>query len=206
MDARERGWHGAAMSLRVILVRHGETAWSRSGQHTGLTDLDLTEEGVRAAGALRGRLARESFGLVRTSPLLRARRTAELAGIAAHAEIDPELPEWNYGAYEGRTTPDIRKERPGWDIWRDGCPDGETIEAVAARCDRVLARVVASGAETGALVAHGHVLRILAARWLEEDPRFAGRLSLGTAAVCGLGWERERRVVLFWNDTAHLGT
>jgi probable phosphoglycerate mutase len=193
------------MSQRVVLVRHGETEWSKSGQHTGRTDIDLTEAGVVAAGALRARLADEEFDLVLTSPLLRARRTAELAGLDARAEIDEDLPEWDYGEYEGRKTPDIRVDRPGWDIWRDGCPGGESIEEVAERADRVIARIVESGAETTALVAHGHVLRIVGARWIEQDPRLGGRLWLGTAAVCELGYERERRAILLWNDTAHIG-
>jgi broad specificity phosphatase PhoE len=192
------------VSARVVLVRHGETEWSKSGQHTGRTDIDLTEAGVVAAGALRARLSSESFDLVLTSPLLRARRTAELAGLDEHAQIDDDLPEWDYGEYEGRKTPDIRRERPGWDIWRDGCPGGEAIEAVAERADRVIARVLDAEAETTALVAHGHVLRILAARWIEQDPRLGGRLWLGTAAVCELGFERERRAILLWNDTAHI--
>ncbi len=190
--------------MRIVLIRHGETEWSRSGRHTGRTDLPLLPEGERAARAASTRLAGESIGLVLTSPLLRARRTAELAGLGAAARPDDDLREWDYGDYEGLTTPEIREGRPGWDQWRDGCPGGESAAEVGERADRVIARVLASGAEHAALVAHGHLLRVLAARWAELDPSAGGRLALSTAAVCELGFERERRVVLLWNDTSHL--
>lgn len=190
--------------MRIVLIRHGETEWSRSGRHTGRTDLPLLPEGERAARAASTRLAGESIGLVLTSPLLRARRTAELAGLGPAARLDDDLREWDYGDYEGLTTPEIREGRPGWDQWRDGCPGGESAAEVGERADRVIARVLASGAEHAALVAHGHLLRVLAARWAELDPSAGGRLALSTAAVCELGFERERRVVLLWNDTSHL--
>ncbi|MBA2517642.1 MAG: histidine phosphatase family protein, partial [Solirubrobacterales bacterium] len=146
--------------MLITLIRHGETEWSKSGQHTGTTDLPLLPEGERAAERAGERLRDVHFDLVRSSPLQRARRTAEIAGLES-VEIDDDLREWRYGDYEGRTTPDIREERPGWDIWRDGCPGGETIEELAARADAVIARVLEAGAERVALVAHGHLLRVL---------------------------------------------
>jgi len=189
--------------MRVTLIRHGETEWSKSGQHTGSTDLPLLPEGERAAEKAGRRLAGVTFDLVRSSPMQRARRTAEIAGLEP-VEIDDDLREWQYGEYEGRTTPEIRRERPGWDIWRDGCPGGESLADLGARADRVIARVLESGAERVALIAHGHMLRVVGARWGELDPSGGGHLGLGTAAICELGFERERRVIWLWNDTRHL--
>jgi len=189
--------------MLITLIRHGETEWSKSGQHTGTTDLPLLPEGEQAAVRTGERLRDVRFDLVRSSPLQRARRTAEIAGLES-VELDDDMREWRYGDYEGRTTPDIREERPGWDIWSDGCPGGETIEALAARVDRVIARVLDAGAERVALVAHGHLLRVLGARWGELEPSAGGRLGLSTAAICELGFERERRVIRLWNDTRHL--
>ena len=189
--------------MRVSLIRHGETEWSRSGQHTGTTDLPLLPEGERAAELAGKRLRQVHFDLVLSSPLQRARRTAEIAGLVPY-EVEDDLREWNYGEYEGRTTADIRKERPGWDIWRDGCPGGEPLAELAVRADRIIARVLESGAERVALVAHGHLLRVLGARWGEMDPSAGGHLGLGTAAICELGFERERRVIWQWNGTSHL--
>src|SRR5438270_6453766 len=157
----------------VYLARHGETAWSLSGQHTGRTDIPLTERGERNAVRLGERLAGLTFARVFTSPLQRARRTCELAGFGDIAEVDPELVEWDYGACEGRLTADIRKERPDWQLFRDGCPGGETPAAVGARADRVLERVRAVGGDV-LLFSSGHFLRVLAARWLGLDPS-AGR-------------------------------
>ena len=188
----------------ILLVRHGETEWSVSGQHTGRTDIPLTEAGRRHAQLLRPRLAERDFALVLTSPLERARHTAELAGMGERAEIDEDLRELGYGDYEGRTTAEIREERPGWDIWRDGCPNGETIESAGDRVDRVIDRALDAGGDV-ALVAHGHILRVLGARWLALPPAVGGRLALGTAALCDLGFERERRVVWLWNDASHIG-
>jgi broad specificity phosphatase PhoE len=188
------------MADSVLLIRHGETEWSRSGQHTSTTDLALTDEGRRRATAIGARLAGRRFGLVLTSPMIRARDTAALAGLGADAEITDDLHELAYGSYEGRTTPEIRRERPGWDIWTDGTPDGESFEAAGRRADRVIARVLEVDGDV-ALVAHGHMLRILGARWIELPPSAGGRLVLGTAALCELGFERERRVILRWNDT-----
>lgn len=191
--------------MRVLLIRHGETEWSRAKRHTGRTDVPLLEAGEAAARALAPRLAGEGpFALVLASPLSRARRTAELAGLTP--ELEPDLQEWDYGEVEGRTTTELREERPGWDIWADGFAGGETADEAGERVDRVIARVTALEDDaTAVLVAHGHVLRILAARWLGEPASLGGRLALSTAALCVLGFERERRVVWSWNDTSHLG-
>jgi broad specificity phosphatase PhoE len=181
------------------LVRHAETAWSTSGKHTGRTDVPLTEEGRRLArDVLRPRLAGHEFALVLTSPLGRARDTAALAGFADRAEPDDDLMEWDYGEYEGITTAEIRKQRPDWYLWRDGCPGGETPEQVGARCDRVIERVLRAGGDV-ALFAHGHVLRALGARWVQDPPSFGGRLFLETAALSILGFERDVRVLRSWN-------
>jgi broad specificity phosphatase PhoE len=188
--------------VKIVLLRHGETEWSKSGQHTGRVDIPLLPEGEAAVAAVRHRLESRSFDLVLCSPMLRARRTAELAGFAP--VIDDDLQEWSYGEYEGRTTAEIRTERPGWDIWRDGCPGGEAVEDVGARADRVIARVLAAGVDRALLIAHGHFLRILGSRWVELDASAGGRLAMFTAALSELGFERERRVVLRWNDTRHV--
>ncbi|MGI8614321.1 MAG: histidine phosphatase family protein [Nocardioidaceae bacterium] len=181
----------------VWLVRHGQTEWSKSGQHTGLTDLDLTEEGERIGRTLGARLGECSFALVLTSPLVRARRTAELAGFA-EAEDDPDLVEWDYGAYEGLTSAQIRQSDPGWTIWDSPVPDGETAEQVMARLDRVIVRVRgASGPSL--LFGHGHCLRALTARWLGEPVRDGRLYRLDTATVSVLGWEHARPVIWRWN-------
>jgi len=187
----------------IVLVRHGPTEWSVAGRHTGVTDLALTEDGRAAAARLRGRLADHDFALVLSSPLGRARETAELAGLGDRAELDENLREYDYGAYEGRTTADIQEERPGWFLWRDGAPDGETPEQVGERADRVIARALTAGGDV-ALFAHGHILRALGARWIELPAACAGRLALGTAAVCELSTEHERRAIRLWNDQSHL--
>ena len=184
----------------VVLLRHAETAWSAAGKHTGRTDVPLTDRGRELARALGARIGGRPFRLVLTSPLSRARETAELAGL--HAEPDPDLLEWDYGEYEGRTTAEIREERPDWLLWRDGVPGGEHAADVAARTDRVIARVLAGlegTDEDACLVAHGHVLRVLAARWVEQDAAFGGRLWLQTGSLSTLGWEREVRVIRGWN-------
>jgi broad specificity phosphatase PhoE len=182
----------------VFLVRHGETEWSASGQHTSRTDIELTAEGERAARALGERLAGREFALVLSSPLRRARDTADLAGFAGRYEIDEDLKEFDYGDYEGLTTPEIRETRPGWYLWRDGCPNGESAEDVAVRCDRVIAELLGIDGDV-AIVAHGHILRSLAARWAEEPAAFGGRLFLSTGSISVLGFEREVRVVRSWN-------
>ena len=186
----------------VLLVRHGESEWSRSGQHTSRTDLPLLEEGRPGAEALGRRLMGRRFALVLSSPLTRARETARLAGLDGVVEVADDLRELGYGSYEGRTTAEIRTERPGWDLWRDGSPGGEPLAEAAERMDRVIARAEAAGGDV-ALFAHGHILRILGARWLGLPPEAAGSLALSTAALCDLGYERERRVIWLWNDTSH---
>ena len=179
-------------------MRHGETEWSRSGAHTGRTDIPLTEAGRQNAAALGGFLQGRQFAMVLTSPLARARETCRLAGFGEQARIDPGLCEWDYGDYEGRTTADIQKEVPGWSLWVAGPLHGESVERVAARADAVIARALAAEGDV-ALFAHGHVLRILAARWLGLAPD-AGRLfALGTASVSTLGYERATRVITRWN-------
>jgi broad specificity phosphatase PhoE len=188
---------------RVFLVRHGETEWSAAGRHTGRTDVPLTDRGRRQAERLGARLAKEEFALVLTSPLSRAQETCRLAGFGAVAEMTDDLLEWDYGAYEGRTTEDIRTERPGWTLWTGGVPGGETAAAVTLRADRLLTRVGTVGGDV-ALFAHGHVLRVVTARWLDQPPE-AGRLyRLLTATVSVLGWERETPVIERWNEACHL--
>jgi len=186
------------MPGELWLVRHGETEWSRSGAHTGRTDLPLTEEGRANARALGRLLAGRRFGFGLTSPLLRAHETCWLAGYGDVAQVEPNLQEWDYGDYEGRSTPEIRAESPGWSLWTSGVPNGETIQQVAARAESVLARVGAFQGDI-ALFAHGHILRILTARWLGLPPD-AGRLfGLGTGSASTLGFERETRVIARWN-------
>jgi broad specificity phosphatase PhoE len=187
----------------VYLVRHGETAWSASGKHTSVTDVPLTDAGRAAAARLRERLAGLDLALVLTSPRSRARETAELAGLGDRAEIDPDLVELDYGEYEGRTTAEIRDEVPGWDVWEFPSPGGETLADVGRRTDRVIARALAAEGDV-ALFAHGHLLRIVGARWIEQPPVVGGSLALDTGAVCRLSFERERRAIWLWNDTSHL--
>jgi probable phosphoglycerate mutase len=184
----------------VWLVRHAETAWSRDRKHTGRTDIPLTDEGRRHAEALRGVLAGRSFAAVRSSPLSRAWETARLAGLGDDALRRDELLEWDYGDYEGRTTKEIRAARPDWYLWRDGCPGGESPADVQARCDRLLAEVLTIDGDV-ALVAHGHILRAIAARWVEAPVAHGGRLALDTGALCVLGFERDVRVLRRWNQT-----
>jgi len=182
----------------VVLVRHGETEWSRSGQHTGVTDLPLLPEGEATAREVATKLAGREFALVLASPMQRARRTAELAGFGDRAEVDQDLRERNYGIYEGRTTKEIRVERRGWDVWRDDCPEGETLDELAARADRVIERALSADGDT-LLFAHSHLLRELAGRWIGLAPDGGGKFRLETATVSVLGFERERRVIMRWN-------
>jgi broad specificity phosphatase PhoE len=184
----------------IVIVRHGETEWSRSGRHTGNTDIPLTEAGEVQARSVADRLAGREFALVLSSPLQRARRTAELAGYGERAEPDDDLRERDYGEYEGLTTKEIRKTTPGWDVWRDEMLNGETLAQVGARADRVIERVLAVDGDV-LVFAHSHLLRTLGARWIGIGPEGGGKLVLGTAAVCVLGWERERRVLERWNWT-----
>jgi broad specificity phosphatase PhoE len=185
----------------VWLVRHGETEWSRLGRHTGRTDVPLTELGRAQAVAVGRRLADHPFALVLSSPLSRALDTARLAGFSDVVETTDDLLEWDYGADEGRTTPEIREDRPGWTIWRDGPKDGERAAAVAARTDRVVARARSAPGDV-LLFAHGHVLRVLAARWLDQPPAAGALYALSTATISVLGWERETAVLERWNDVA----
>jgi broad specificity phosphatase PhoE len=187
---------------RVVLVRHGETAWTLTGQHTGRTDVPLTERGEQDARGLRPRLEGTTFAAVFSSPLVRARRTAELAGYGDRATLDPDLVEWDYGAYEGRRTADIRAERPGWRMFEDGCPDGETLAAVGQRADRILGRLRALDGD--ALVfAHRDILRVLAVRWIALAAIEARRLYLGTTSLSILGYDHDRAepVLRSWNDS-----
>ena len=186
-------------SRQILLVRHGETDWSRSGRHTGNTDVDLTEGGRAAAARLGERLAGRELALVLTSPLKRARDTCALAGLGDRAVVDDDLRELDYGDYEGLTTPEIRRTRPGWEVWSEGSPNGETVVQAGARADRVIERALAADGDV-ALFAHGHLLRILGARWIGLPAEAGGRLALSTAALCTLGFERERRVLWGWND------
>ena len=182
--------------MNVFAIRHGETAWSLSGQHTGTTDIPLTDNGRRLAERLRPVLARETFALVLVSPLQRARETCELAGLGEAAVIDPDLVEWNYGEYEGLTPKQIRKAAPGWLIFRDGCPGGEAPEQVGARVDRVIARARAVVGDV-ALFAHGHVLRVLAARWIG--------LAAGARAAFPAGYRHLERARLLPRHTGREG-
>jgi broad specificity phosphatase PhoE len=190
----------------VYIARHGETAWSLTGQHTGLTDLPLTEHGERTARRLQERLEGLSFAKVLVSPLQRARRTCELAGYGAVAEIDPDLVEWDYGQYEGLRTEDIRKQRPDWQLFRDGCPGGESPQQVASRADRVVDRVRAVNADV-LVFSSGHFIRVLASRWLGLAPSpNASLFMLSTASLSALGYEQDlsRPVIRLWNDTHHV--
>src|ERR1700722_5899046 len=189
----------------VYLARHGETAWSLSGQHTGLTDLPLTEHGEQNARALCERLAGLNFGKVFTSPLQRARRTCELAGLGGGAEVDRDLVEWNYGQYEGLTSAEIHARNPDWQLFRDGCPGGETSGQVAARADAVVERVRATGTDV-LLFSSGHFLRVLAARWLALEVLAGTHFVLNTASVSAVGYENKisSPVIELWNDTRHV--
>jgi probable phosphoglycerate mutase len=183
---------------QVYIIRHGETEWSLSGQHTGITDIPLTENGRNVAKQLEPILAKENFTMILTSPLERARKTCELAGLGAHAEIDRDLMEWNYGEYEGLTPKQIDAQAPGWMLFRDGCPGGETPEQAGARVDRVIARARAVEGHV-ALFAHGHIFRVFAARWLGL-PATAGRhFLLDTATLSILSYYRGIPAVKRWN-------
>lgn len=190
----------------IYVARHGETAWSLTGQHTGLTDLPLTARGERTATKLKDRLKGQGFARVFTSPLQRARRTCDLAGFGAVAEVDRDLVEWDYGQYEGRRSVEIRAERPDWELFRDGCPGGESPEKVAARADRVVSRVRAVPGDV-LLFSSGHFIRVLAARWVGLEPNANSRyFMLSTASVSALGYENDlsRPVIRLWNDTHHV--
>jgi broad specificity phosphatase PhoE len=201
------GAEGMVEALPVIyLARHGETAWSLSGQHTGLTDLPLTERGERNARQLGERLKGLTFAKVLTSPLQRAARTCELAGFKTAAEVDRDLLEWNYGTYEGRRTTEIHAERPDWQLFRDGCPGGKSPVQVGARADRIVRRVRALQGDV-LLFSSGHFLRVLAARWLGLEPGGGRYFLLSTAALSALGYEHDlsQPVIRLWDDTRHVG-
>jgi broad specificity phosphatase PhoE len=187
---------------KIFLIRHGETEWSRSGQHTGRTDIPLTEEGRERARVIGQYVKGRAFARVLTSPLLRAKETCSLAGLDSQAEAEPNLVEWDYGIYEGRTTLDIRKTDPCWSVWLSPIEGGEALEQVAARAKKVIDR---AAAETGdvALFAHGHILRILAATWIGLPPITGRYLALDTATISILGYERQTRVIREWNVTPH---
>ncbi len=186
---------------RFVVVRHGATEWSRTGRHTGRTDLPLLDEGRREAQELGRRLAGHGFALVLTSPLRRARETCEIAGFGPAAQECGDLREWDYGDFEGRTTDEIRAGRPGWSLWRDGVPDGETARDVGGRADRVIAAVRAQHGDVLAF-AHAHVLRVVAARWVGLPATAGALLTLSPASISVLGWEREVAVITRWNDAA----
>jgi probable phosphoglycerate mutase len=188
---------------RVVLVRHGETEWSRLGRHTGRTDVPLTAEGRRQAARVAVAVAGRAWSLVLTSPLQRAAETCRLAGLGDRAEPDPDLEEWDYGDYEGLTTRQILEIRPGWRLWADGCPGGETAAQVAERADRVVARCRRLEGRA-ILFAHGHLLRVLGSRWVGADPAFGAHIVLSTAAIGVLGWEHAVPGIFGWNHTAHL--
>ncbi len=193
------------MLPKIYLARHGETEWTITGQHTGRSDIPLTARGEEEARQLGQRLRGLRFATVLTSPLQRARRTCELAGFGADAVVDPELVEWDYGAYEGQRSADIRAERPDWYLFRDGVPGGETVEQIGARADRVIARLRQAAGDV-LIFAHGHIIRVLAARWLGLPPGDARCFYCGTASLGILGYEHERAdepVLRLWNDSPH---
>ena len=183
---------------KVYLLRHGETEWSLNGRHTGVTDIPLTENGRIAARLLKPILAKVTFTLVLTSPLQRARETCELAGLGQFANVEPDLIEWNYGEYEGLTTEQIRSTRPGWSVFRDGCPGGESPEQVGARADRVITKV-RTAAGNVALFGHGHFTRVLAARWINLSANYGENFLLDTATLNVLGYYRESPAFMIWN-------
>jgi probable phosphoglycerate mutase len=181
-----------------VLARHGETAWSKAGRHTGTTDVPLTDAGREQARRLRPLLAGRPFSRVLSSPLSRALDTARLAGFGDRVEVDDDLREWNYGVYEGRTRLDIARDDPGWTVWSRPMIGGESLADLGARADRVIAELLPTGGDV-LLFSHGHFLRVLAARWIESEPVTASRLELWTATISELGWEHERRVIELWN-------
>jgi broad specificity phosphatase PhoE len=187
----------------VVLVRHGETEWSKSGRHTGRTDIPLTEDGRRVARPLKERLAHWSFKAVFTSPMQRAKATAEIAGLGAQAVVRDELTEWNYGDYEGLTSHQIREQVPEWTLWTHGVKGGETAAQIAARVDRMIAEIRKVPGDV-AVFSHGHLLRVFAARWVGLAPTEGAIFQLGTAAVSVMAEENELGVIALWNDQSHL--
>jgi broad specificity phosphatase PhoE len=182
----------------IVLVRHAETEWSLSGRHTGLTDLPLTEHGRAVASGLAPRLQKRRYGLVLVSPSRRARETCELCGLSEGAVVCDDLHEWDYGDYEGLTTAQIHKQRPGWSLWRDGCPNGETAPMVGARADAVIVRLRDGGGDA-AVFSHGHMLRVLGARWIELSAQQGANLMLATGTISVLGHEHGTRALAGWS-------
>jgi probable phosphoglycerate mutase len=193
------GHPGAVADVELWLARHGETEWSRSGQHTGTTDIPLTDRGREAARQLGEKLRGETFDLVLTSPLARARDTCSLAGFGDSAVLTPDLVEWRYGEYEGITTDEIRETVPDWTVFTHGCPGGEVAAQVGERVDRVIETVRALGGGRAIAFSHGHLLRVLGARWVELAPEDGARLVLDTATVSILGWDKETPAIRQWN-------
>jgi broad specificity phosphatase PhoE len=183
----------------IWLIRHGETEWSKSGQHTGTTDIPLTDAGRAQAAALKPLLAAQSFDLVLTSPMQRAIETCRLAGLGENAQIEPNLHEWNYGIYEGRTTADIRKEAPDWSVWTSPIPQGESADDIGRRAQALIDKLIGTGAQNIALFAHAHFLRTLGAVWATGASAFGAHLAMDTAAVSVLGFERDVRAIVKWN-------
>lgn len=207
MDRRTRSrpgvWVRELIMTQLWLIRHGQTEWSASGRHTSRTDVRLTEEGERDAESLRARLAERPFDMVLTSPLSRARETCRIVGYSECAILDERLAEWDYGAYEGRTTAEIRSERAAWNQWIDGVPGGETLAQVATRVGAVIERANAARGDV-ALFGHAHSLQVLAACWLELPPAFGRLFPLATSSLSVLGYHREQRVIWHWNEVCHL--
>jgi probable phosphoglycerate mutase len=183
----------------LLLARHGETEWSLNGRHTGTTDLPLTEDGRRRARNLAPRLEGRKFALVLTSPMQRARETCRLAGLGDVAQVRGDLREWDYGDYEGLTTREIHERRPGWSLWRDGCPNGARAPDVGARADRVIAEAREAGGDV-VCFGHGHMLRVVGARWIDLPPQDGGLLGLSTGALCTLGYEHDLAIITGWNE------
>jgi probable phosphoglycerate mutase len=194
-----------ATPTRLVLARHGETEWSRTGRHTGRTDIPLTDLGREEARRLANGLSGRSFSRVVSSPLVRATETARLAGFADRLEIDDDLREWDYGSYEGRTRLEIAADVPGWTVWSHPIVGGESLDELGHRADRVIDRLLPSGGDV-LVFSHGHFLRVLAARWIAAPPVTGSRLELWTATISELGWEHERRVIELWNTGAIPGT
>lgn len=188
---------------QVWLFRHGATEWSETGQHTGRTDIPLTDAGKSRAKAIGRRLKGRPFSLVLSSPLVRAVETCQLAGYGEDVQLTDDLMEWDYGDYEGCRTVDIQKERPGWSLWSEGVPNGETVEQVGRRAGKVLERAASVDGDV-ALFSHGHMLRVLSACWLGQSPTDGQLFALGTAAVCVLGYEHDYHVIRRWNESSHL--
>jgi broad specificity phosphatase PhoE len=191
----------SASPLQLVLIRHGETEWSRDGRHTGRTDVPLTEDGVREAQRVRDLLRRFSFGRVLCSPLSRALETCRIAGLGDTVETRDELLEWDYGSYEGKTTVEIHETDPGWVLWRDGCPGGELPAQIGSRADRLLSDLGDWHGDV-AIFGHGHMLRVLTARWLELPPAGGARFALDTATLSVLGWEHDWHAIRAWNSSA----